>query len=120
MLIPVIVNTEGSAGSASGHADTQPLWGILGYVKRVYHDDAPNTTDYTLAEVGGPQRTLETVEDSDVDAITYPAVQMTVNGVAVEGAYTPYLLDGVSLRVSVEDCDELAGALTVYIQILPM
>lgn len=117
-LTQVRVTTTGSAGSATGTATTPPLYGILGFVKRDYNASAPATTDYTLTEAGGAQRTLQSISNTATDAVDYPAVQQTANGVAIAGAYTPYILTGTPLTVTLAQCDALTDAIVVTIQTL--
>ena len=110
----VVVNTTGSAGSATGTADSDPIAGELLAVYIDYAGTAPGTTTVDLDEVGGAGRKLLDKAASATDVTHYPRVQMQDNtGANVAGVYERFALAGRKVRVSVAASNALSPAVTV-------
>lgn len=114
------VTTTGSAGSASGTGTSnKPVRGVLGAVSIAYHASAPaGTTDVTIAESSGLARTLLTRTNTATSATFYPAAtQHDGTGTALT-SYTPYILVGDYITVTVAQCDALTDAVVVTLHTL--
>lgn len=111
---PIRVTTTGSAGSASGTTDsTLPISGILVGVRIDYHASAPATTDVTITELNGLERTLLTVSNTNSDGVYYPFVELQDTSGAGQGNYAPQVLSSSRIRVSVAQADALTDAVVV-------
>ena len=116
----IIVPTTGADGAAEGALTTSsPAFGTLHAVSIEYDGDAPGTTNVTLKEVGGLERTLLTVAANNTDGLYHPTVALSSNaGVASsDGAIQPALYD-VKLLVEVTDSDALTEAVVVRILVI--
>lgn len=110
----VVVNTTGSAGSATGTADSNPIMGELLAVYIDYAGTAPGTTTVTIDEIGGAGRRLLTKSASATDITHYPRAQMQDNtGANLTGVYERFALAGRKVRVSVAASNALSPAVTV-------
>lgn len=108
------VTATGSAGSATGTADSKPLYGRLVSVTIDYHASAPNTTTVALAETGVPGRTLLSKSGSNTDVTHYPRVQMQdTSGSAITGVYEPFALNGSKVRVTVAASNAMTDVVVV-------
>lgn len=115
----VPVTTTGSAGSASGSADSPPIMGELLAVKLDYDGSAPATTKVDLDELGGAARKILNKAASATDVTHYPRVQMQDNtGANLTGIYERFFLAGRKVRVAVTSSNALAPALTVTFLVL--
>lgn len=117
-VYPVKVTTTGSAGSATGQADSEPIYGTIRGLKIDYNGSAPATTDVTITEVGGLGRTVLTRANTNTDGTFNPGAQLhdsTGNGIA--GAYAPLHIAGARLRVAVAESDALVPAVAVLFDI---
>lgn len=113
----VQVNTTGSAGSATGSANSKALHGFLLDVFLDYHADAPATTDVTL-EYDDNNDDILVVSNNKTDGRYAPVKNnCDVAGAAISGVYANYPLNG-PLTVSLAQCDELTPALTAWIRYL--
>lgn len=113
------VTTTGSAGSATGTADSIPLYGLLMAVHIDYHASAPATTTVDIDELSGGSRKLLDKAASATDVTHYPRVQVQDNtGAAISGAYEPFFLNGIPVRCSVAASDALTDAVIVRITLL--
>lgn len=114
-LARVDVTTVGNAGSAAGTGQTLPLSGVLGFIQVDYHGSAPNTTDVTITEAGGPGRTVLTLTNRNTDGIFYPNVSFTdgTGSAYASAAYGAWVLAGTPLLVTVGGCDALTDAVKV-------
>lgn len=107
------ITTTGADGSATGTITTEPLSGFLEAVKLDYHASAPGTTDVTLTETSGLERAVLTEANNATDKIIYPSVAVA-GGTDVRRRI---VLDATRLTIAVADCNALAPAVTVYIQV---
>lgn len=113
------ITTTGSAGTATGSAVTPTLYGFLEMV-RIDYNAMPVTTDITISEVGGLNRTLLTISNSNTDAVYYPrSVVHDAAGVAIVGGYAKIYLYGYPLQVSVAQADAGAEAVKVGLILSP-
>ena len=114
------VTTSGSAGTATGSGSKAvPKGEFLGaYID--YHASAPSTTDVIIkskAPASGtpPDQTIGTISNANTDAWEFPRQQVDDNaGAAVTGAYTPFIIHGGVLEVSITGGDALTDIVTVY------
>lgn len=115
---PIFVTTTGSAGSAAGIADSDPINGKLVSITVDYHASAPGaTTDVTVTELSPPSRTLLTKTNTATDDIVYPTVEADDAAfAAITDTVWPIYIDG-RVRVSVAQCNALAPAVKVYLQV---
>lgn len=114
---PMFVTTTGSAGSATGSTDSDPINGKLVSVTVDYHASAPATTDLTIVELSPPARTLLTKTDTATDDIVYPTVEADDAAfAAITDTVWPIYIDG-RVRVSVAQSNALAPAVKVYLQV---
>lgn len=114
----VSITTTGSAGSATGSAVTSALSGFLLDVHLAYHDDAPGTTDVTVALDEPDLGTILTASDTATDALYSPRTQGCDSaGAGITGLYTNFPLNG-KLAVSVAGSDALTGAVIARIRYL--
>lgn len=114
-LARVDVTTTGTAGSAVGSGQTLPLPGVLGFIQVDYHASAPGTTDVTISEAGGPQRTILTLTNRNTDGIFYPNVSFTdgTGAAYATASYGAWVLANTPITVSVAGCDALTDAVKV-------
>lgn len=114
------VTTTGSAGSATGTGvSRRPVSGVLGSIQIDYHASAPGaTTDVTIAESTGMTRTFLTRTNTATDGVFYPAAtQQDGTGTALT-SYSPYILVGDYVTVTVAGCDALTDAVVVTLHTL--
>lgn len=113
----VRVTTAGSAGSATGTADSEPIYGSLSAIKVDYNASTPATTTVSIAEVGGLGRTVLSKAASATDATHYPVIQaQDTSGSNITGQYQPIRLTGERLRVTLALSNALTDAAVIYIQ----
>lgn len=114
---PITVTTTGDAGSAVGTGDTpiqlDPC--LLEAIKLDYHASAPATSEVTISEVNGLGRDLLVVSNNKTDGTYYPRHATHNPAAADAGSKTPYVIEG-TIRISVAQCDALAGAVQVWLQ----
>jgi hypothetical protein len=116
--VTVSVTTTGSAGSATGAANTPPIWGYIKSVAIDYHASAPNTTTVDLDEVGGNARKILDKAGSATDVAHYPSEQMQDNtGSAITGMYRDFYIDGRPITVTLAASNALTGAAVVTIEV---
>lgn len=73
----ITVTTTGSAGAATGSANTlDPVFGRIEAVYVQKHASLPGTTDLTLVEANGPGRTVLSLTNIASSATYYPRVQI--------------------------------------------
>ena len=115
----LVVNTTGSAGSATGSKTTPALESgqVLEAIKVDYHGSAPATTDLVVSEVGGLQQTLLTLTNTNTDGIYYPRHALH-DAVGAEGSGLDLFQVEGQLQVAVSGCDALAPAVTVTLRTL--
>ncbi len=114
--IQVRVTTTGSAGSATGTGDSEPITGEVVSVGLNYHVDAPNTTTVDLDELGGNSRKILDKAASKTDVIHHPRQLMQdTTGADQAGVYERIALVGRKIRISVAACDPLTNALVATI-----
>lgn len=110
----VRVTTTGTAGSATGTADSNPISGTLFAIKVDYHASAPGTTLVDVDELGGMARKLTDLAAGNTDLYFYPLLQGADNtGSAVAGAYTNVVIPGRRVRVTVTASNALTDAVVV-------
>jgi hypothetical protein len=115
----VSVTTTGSAGSATGSADTPSLDGEVIAVRLDYHASAPASTKVDIDEVGGSARKILNKAASATDVTHFPHQAVQDNtGAAITGGYERFLLDGRKLRVTVTLSNALTGAVVATILVL--
>jgi hypothetical protein len=114
------VTTTGSAGSATGTGvSSSPVRGVLNAIQIDYHASAPaGTTDVTIAESTGMTRTFLTRTNTATDGVFYPAAAQHDNTGTALSSYTPYILMGDLVTVTVAQCDALTDAVVVTLHTL--
>lgn len=111
--ISVLVTTTGTAGAATGTADSEPIHGEIVAVKLDYHASAPVTTTVDLDELGGAARKILDKAASNTDVVHYPRVLMQgITGADLTAWYERHVLAGRKVRVTVALSDALTGAVT--------
>lgn len=117
--IRIPVTTTGSAGSASGTEDSEPITGFLMYARIEYHS-APSTTTVDIDEVlsGALGRKLLDKAASNTNVTHYPRHEMQNNTGTGVGLYQPEYLAGRPVRVTIALSDALDPAVTVILGIL--
>lgn len=114
----IAVTTTGSAGSATGTADSVPIRGEIVSIKTDYHTSAPNTTTVTYTEFGGMGQAILSLSASNTDATHYPStVVNNASGAAVTDASRPILLTGTKVRVAVASSNALTDAVVVTVKV---
>lgn len=112
----VPVTTTGSAGSATGSADTPLLTGELLDVYLDFHASAPATTDTTIAFSTRGGNVLA-VANSATDGMFHPRCKPVDNAnAAITNAHDKFFLND-KLTVSLAQCDALTAAVTAYIRV---
>lgn len=110
----VAVTTTGSAGSATGSADTGLIHGHILAIHLNFHASAPATTDTTVAYKGG-QGNIVVVTSSATDVLVHPrAKPVDLANTAITNAHTPFPCSQ-ALTVSLAQCDALTDAVTATI-----
>lgn len=116
-VIQIDVTTTGSAGSATGTQDSEPLHGVLEAVEIDYLSTAPNTTTVDIDTLKQGDATDVKVLDkagSNTDITHYPRKQLEDNtGTAITGQYGRFVLTGRKVRVSVAASNALVPAVRV-------
>lgn len=114
--IQVSVDTTGSAGSAVGTGDSEPISGEIVAVGVAYHASAPNTTTVDLDEVGGLGRKILDKAASNTSAVHYPRQQIQdETGTDVADLFERVAIPGRKVRVTVANSDALVGAVVATI-----
>lgn len=110
----VTVTTTGTAGSATGTGQSEPINGELVAVKVDYNASAPATTTVDLDEVGGAARKLLDKAASTTDAVHHPRVLPDDNaGTPLTGIYELFALAGRRIQVTVAASDALDPAVDI-------
>lgn len=118
MTETVTVTTTGSAGSATGTADTRAMNGFLLDVFLDYHASAPATTDLLILYLAPSNGQILAVANSVTDNFHAPRKQATdASGAAIVGQYELYPLDG-TIQVQLAQSDALAAAVVVRFRYL--
>ena len=111
----VSVTTSGSAGAATGNADSAAMLGELLDVFLDYHASAPATTDVTITDKERGDTVL-TATSTATDARHHPRAKPVDNaGAAITNAHDKFFLSG-ALNVAVAQCDALTNAVRAYIR----
>jgi hypothetical protein len=119
----VKVTTTGSAGSATGAADTtHPIAGKILKIRFDFHASAPATTDTTVTEreTAADWETICTETSSKTDVTRYPRravednAEATVTYDGTNEIYEPYVICGY-MRVAVAQGDALTDCVVVDI-----
>jgi hypothetical protein len=116
MIAVIRVTTTGSNGSAAGAATSEfQLRGFLECIKTDFTAQ-PSTTDVTITEADGMQRTLLTLTSGNTDAVDFPRYLIQDNaGADIAANYTRLWLDG-KVTVTVAQGDN-NGTVAVYVQV---
>lgn len=111
------VTTTGEDGVAAGSVTTFALapGAVLDAIKLDYGATAPASTDVTITEVGGLQRTVLAVANSATDGVYYPRHTTHDESGADTAGQQAFLLEG-ALTIAVAQSNALAPAVTVSIQ----
>lgn len=113
--VTLAVTTTGSAGSATGTADSAAIYGYLIDVLVDWHASAPATSDLLLLYLSPSNGQILSVSNSATDDFFMPLMQaQNPSGVDL-GIYGRYALNG-TLQVQVSGCDALAPAVTVRLR----
>lgn len=117
MIAIIRVTTTGSAGSATGSATSElVVTGYLETIKTTY-SGVPSTTDVTITEASGLQRTLLTLTNSNTNSVDNPRYLIQDNaGADVAANYTKIWIDG-KITVSVAQADAVTDGVVVRIQL---
>lgn len=111
----VRVTTTGSAGSATGEADSPAMVGELVDIFLDFHASAPATTDTTVKFKERADNVLA-VANSTTDARFHPRAKPVDNAnAAITDAHDKFFLNG-ALTVSLAQCDALTDAVVAYIR----
>lgn len=123
MLVPIVVNTAGADGAATGYAFTN-VTGLVVHAYVAYSAGAPATTDVLIraeypaqGSIANSAVTLVTVSNSNTAGLYTPVVAQTDETGADTTSYTPFMSAG-RVAVTVTDCDELDGAVVVYLTVV--
>ena len=120
-LVVLKVTTTGSAGSASGSAETELL--ISGNILAVvldYHASAPNTTDVELYMTDTPSCKVLDYDNKNTDIALHPRKQSCLNDgtlLTLDGTREktePYAVHG-KLTLAVAGSDALTDCVTAWI-----
>lgn len=114
----VAVTTTGTAGSASGSANSEALNGLLLDVFLDYHASAPGgTTDVTITDTARSD-TILAVSNSATDARIAPRQKPVDNAnSAITNAHDRFPLNG-PITVAVAQSDALTNCVVAYIRYL--
>lgn len=112
----VRVTTTGSAGVATGQADSEALNGELLDIYIDFHASAPATTDTTISMQAPARGNLLVVTNSVTDGLFVPRAKPVDNAnVAITNAHDRFALNG-AVRVALAQCDALTDAVVAYIR----
>lgn len=115
----IVVNTSGSAGSASGTGTTPtPVRGLIYAVKVDYNGSAPATTLVDLDETGGLGQKILDLAAGNTDKVLYPRTAENQNDGTALSHYTHYYVDGHYLTLSVANCNALTNAVIATVQVI--
>lgn len=93
--------------------------GILYGVRVEYGGTPAATTDTTVSEPNGLQRTILTLTDTNTDTTYNPQVEIQTNAGVATGLYSHYLVDSANLQVVIADAVvDTTDAVVVYVGIL--
>lgn len=90
--------TTDASGDGSSSAWNGTFTGMLAGVRIEFGASPAATTDTTLSEPGGLQRTIKTWTDTDSNETVHP--QAAIDGAT--DAYAPYYVDSQNLNVTVD------------------
>ena len=119
----IAVTTTGSAGSATGAANsTNTISGRILKVRLDFHASAPASTDVTITErIGSTDwETIHTESNSGTDVTRYPrravddAAENTVTYDGTNEIYEPFVVDGY-VRVAVAQSNALTDCVVVTV-----
>lgn len=109
------VTTTGTAGAATGSANTKAIRGKILRVVLNFHASAPATTDTTISTAYPITENILVVTSSVTDASFYPRAKPVDNAnAAITNAFTELVVDG-TVTVSLAQCDALTGAVVADI-----
>lgn len=109
------IDTTGTAGTATGSAETDVVRGRVVRVDFDFHASAPATTDVTIVENNTLRpKTVVALTNANTDTVVYPTVQLTdTAGTPVAAFESIPVYD--TLTISVAQCDALTAAVQVEI-----
>lgn len=114
----VSVTTTGSAGAATGTGKSKPINGEVFALYIDWNASAPGTSDIDVvieSDDDRPEVVLYSKDNANADGWVYPVVQSTdTAGAAVAGQYQ-HLLAAGPVKVTIDQCDALDPAATVYV-----
>lgn len=114
----VSITTTGSAGSATGSADTPAVNGFYLGAYLNFHASAPATTDTTIAGVNPTVGNIQVLTDTNSDAYYSSTIAAkTAAGAAVTNGFVHQPISG-TVRVSLAQCDALTDALVADLYFL--
>jgi hypothetical protein len=114
----VRVTTTGSAGSASGNADSPAMMGFLLDIYLDYHASAASTTDATIAFAAPARGNIAVVTDNKTDILIAPRMKLVDNaGAAITNSNDKFPLNG-KINVALAQCDALTDAVVATIRYL--
>jgi hypothetical protein len=114
----VHVTTTGSAGSASGNADSKAMVGFLLDIHLDFSASAPATTDTTISYQEPDFGNILVVTNSATDALIAPRQKPVDNAnTAITNAHDRFPLNG-AINIALVQCNALAVALTATIRYL--
>lgn len=115
---PVIVNTEGGDGAATGESRSYYLNGTLSAIGLEYDSEAPGTTRVIVSEDGGMERVfLDVVSNTDAEYVLLEEASDS-DGAALTDDHVPQALTGRRLIVTVSASDEIERAVIARIRVL--
>lgn len=110
----VTVTTTGSAGSATGSADSEVIQGHIENVVLDFHASTPATADVTIAYKTRGGNILVT-SNSATDVTLHPRAKCVDNAnAAITDSYDRFAIND-KVNVSVAQGDALTGAVVAYI-----
>lgn len=111
----VRVTTTGSAGSASGNADSAEIAGKVLGIFLDYHASAPATTDVTIKATSPADYNILVVSNNATDGYYTPRAKPVDNAnVAITNAHDEFAVAG-KVNVAVAQADALTDCVVAYI-----
>jgi len=112
MEVVLKVTPVSAAGSATSDLP------VTGFIEAIFVDYTSQaaTTDVTITEVEGLQRTLLALINTNADTTAYPLIQATdTAGAALTSTYSGIYVSGVHLKATVAQGSDIANGVVVRI-----
>ena len=116
MIYTLQVTTTGSAGNATGSAESQdPVRAEVECIQ-VKYNAMPVTTNVKVREVGGLGRVLLDVTGATDGVFYVRAPAVTSTNVSIANSYVSYVVENALLKVEVANANAATNAVTVSVQ----